>query len=61
MSTYGNGSNVRRVSSAVVLALAIIACPAIAQKADRPAVKVGDEWQFMHYTVVPVQKPNVSS
>ena len=60
MSTHGCGSVVRRVSSAVVLALAIIASPAIAQKADRPAVKVGDEWQFMQYTVVPVQKPNVA-
>ncbi len=59
MSTYRCGSAVSRVSSAVVLALAIIASPAVAQKADRPAVKVGDEWQFMQYTVVPVQKPNL--
>jgi len=40
--------------------LAIVASPAVAQKADRPAVKVGDEWQFMQYTVVPIQKPNVA-
>ena len=60
MSTHGCGSVVSRVSSAVVLALAIIASPAIAQKADRPTVKVGDEWQFMQYTVVPVQRPNVA-
>ena len=60
MSTEQCGSVVRRVSAAVVLALAIIASPAVAQKADRPTVKVGDEWQFMLYNVVPVQKPNVA-
>ena len=59
MRTHECGSVVRQVSSAVVLALAIIASPALAQKAERPAVKVGDEWQFMHYTVVPIQKPNL--
>ena len=59
MSTHQYGSVVRQVSSAVVLALAIIASPAVAQKADRPTVKVGDEWQFMQYVVVPVQKPNL--
>lgn len=58
MSSHGCGSVVRRGSSAVVLALAIIASPAIAQKADRPAVKVGDEWQFIEYFGVPPAKPN---
>lgn len=56
MSTHGCGFAVRRASSAVVLALAIVACPAVAQKADRPAVKVGDEWQFAEYYVAPPQK-----
>ena len=51
MSTHGSGSVVRQVSSAVVLALAIIASPALAQSADRPAVKVGDEWQFAEYYI----------
>ena len=60
MSTHQYGSVVRQVSSAVVLALAMIASPAVAQKADRPAVKVGDEWQFIQYVVVPIQKPNVA-
>ena len=39
--------------------MALIASPAVAQKGDRPAVKVGDEWQFIEYYVVPIQKPNV--
>ena len=59
MSICKCGSAVRHVTSAVVLALAIIASPAVAQKADRPAVQVGDEWQFMNYIVVPIQKPNL--
>ena len=53
------GPVVRLVSSTVVLILAILASPALAQTADRPVVKVGDEWQFMQYTVTPVQKPNL--
>jgi hypothetical protein len=59
MRTNERGSVVRIVSSAVVLILAILTSPALAQKADRPEVKVGDEWQFMSYTVVPIQKPNL--
>jgi hypothetical protein len=59
MRTNESGSVVRYVVSAVILALAIVASPALAQKADRPNVKVGDEWQFMIYTVAPIQKPNV--
>jgi hypothetical protein len=60
MSTHGCSFVARQVSSAVVLALALIASPGIAQKADRPAVKVGDEWQFTQYMLVPVQKPNLT-
>ena len=58
MRTNERGSVVRLVSSAVVLILAIVASPALAQSADRPVVKVGDEWQFMRYTVTPIQNPN---
>ena len=59
MSTHGCGSVARQVSSAVVLALVLIASPAVAQKVDRPAVKVGDEWQFIQYSLVPIEKPNL--
>jgi hypothetical protein len=59
MKTNESGPVVRLVSSTVVLILAILASPALAQTADRPVVKVGDEWQFMQYTVTPVQKPNL--
>jgi hypothetical protein len=53
MRTSERGSVVRLVSSAVVLIFAILASPALAQKADRPEVKVGDEWQFMWRSPVP--------
>ena len=58
MRTAECGSVVRRVSAAVVLILAILASPALAQTADRPNVKVGDEWQFASYFGVPPAKPN---
>lgn len=61
MSTHQCGSIVRRVSSAIVLVLAILASPALAQKADRPAMKVGDAWQFAaYYTPPPPSKPNLN-
>ena len=59
MSTHGCGYVARQASLAVGLALTLIANPAVAQKVDRPAVKVGDEWQFIEYYVVPIQKPNL--
>ena len=59
MKTFERGSVVRLVSSTVVLIMAFLVAPALAQSADRPVVKVGDEWQFMQYSVVPIQKPNV--
>jgi hypothetical protein len=59
MKNNERGSVFRFVSSAVVLILAILASPALAQKADRPEVKVGDEWQFLSYIVSPIQKPNL--
>ncbi len=59
MRANERGSVVRYVASAVVLALAVLASPALAQTADRPAVKVGDEWHFMQYSLAPIQKPNL--
>lgn len=59
MSTHGCGHVARQASLAVGLALAFIASPALSQKADRPEVKVGDEWQFVTYLGVPPAKPNI--
>jgi hypothetical protein len=52
------GSVVRLVFSAVALSFASLANPVLAQTADRPAVKVGDEWQFVEYFGAPPSKPN---
>ena len=43
---------------AALLVLALLAGPAIAQKAEQPAVKVGDRWQFAAYYSAPSTKPN---
>jgi hypothetical protein len=45
-------------ASAIALAMAVFAGPAIAQKAERPEVNAGDQWQFAVYYSVPVAKPN---
>ncbi len=37
---------VRRLFSTAVVALAVVTGPALAQKADGPNVKVGDQWRF---------------
>ena len=60
MRTEERGSVVRFVFSVVTLSFAILANPALAQTADRPAVKVGDEWQFVEYFGVPPSKPTQS-
>ena len=44
--------------SVAVLALAVCAKPALAQTADLPSVKVGDQWQFAVYYSVPSAEPN---
>lgn len=46
MQSLNRGSVVRRLLSMAVLAFAVFAVPALAQKADRPNVKVGDRWRF---------------
>jgi hypothetical protein len=40
------------------LAFAALASPAIAQKADRPIVRVGDRWQFVEYYGIASTEPN---
>lgn len=49
---------VLRASSITALALALLADSAVAQTADVPGVKVGDQWQFVMYYTVPSTKPN---
>jgi hypothetical protein len=46
MQTIGQISTVRGLWSVAVLALAALGSPALAQKAERPGVKVGDRWLF---------------
>ena len=58
MSTHQRSSTVLRVSSTAILMLAVLAGPALAQKADRPAIKVGDRWHFVLYYTVPSTTPN---
>ena len=47
-----------RVFAASVLALALSAGAALAQHADRPDVKVGDQWRFVVYYGIPSTEPN---
>jgi len=51
-------SGARRVFSVAVLALALCAKSALAETADRPSVKVGDQWHFAEYYSVPSAVPN---
>ena len=58
MNAIRSNSVVPRVSSLAVLVLAVLTDPALAQKAEQPDVKVGDQWQFVMYYNVPSTKPN---
>lgn len=46
MQSLNCGFVAHRLLSMAVLALAVVTGPALAQKADRPNVKVGDQWRF---------------
>ena len=46
------------VASMVAAALTTFAGAAVAQKADLPNVKVGDQWQVVMYYTVPSTTPN---
>jgi len=58
MQLRKSGSAAPRVFSLLVVALALLADPALAQKAPQPEVKVGDQWQFAVYCTVPSTTPN---
>ena len=47
-----------RASPRVALVLTLLADSALAQTAERPGVKVGDQWQFVLYYAVPSTTPN---
>lgn len=51
-------SAVRRASSTIIFVLALFANSALAQKAEQPDVKVGDQWQFVVFYSVPSRNPN---
>lgn len=46
------------VCSTLLLALALLPGPALAQKADLPQVRAGDQWHFAVYYTVPSATPN---
>src|SRR5262245_41537865 len=48
----------RLAPSLAALTLMMHAASAYPQKADRPAIKVGDQWQFVVYYGTPSAKPN---
>lgn len=46
------------VSSSLLLVLALLPGSALAQRADLPSVRTGDEWHFAVYYTVPSATPN---
>ena len=49
-----------RILFCIGVGLALLVGPALAQKAERPEVKVGDRWQFVRYYSVASTKPNLT-
>jgi len=49
---------VARVCAMATLMVAMLADSALAQRADRPEIKVGDQWRFAVYYTVPSTTPN---
>ena len=49
-----------RIAVCVGVGSALLAGPALAQKAERPEVRVGDRWQFVRYYSVASKKPNLA-
>jgi len=58
VNPFQYGPVVSRIFSVSALALALLAGSALAQNADRPNVKVGDQWQFVMYYGIPSTEPN---
>ena len=58
MSSACGGFRVSLCPAIASLALAILAGPTMAQRADRPIVRVGDWWQFVEYYSVASTEPN---
>ena len=50
----------KRVFEAAFLGLTMLAGPAVAQRAERPDVNVGDQWDFVLYYGTPAARPNRS-
>jgi hypothetical protein len=49
-----------RIPFSIGLGLALLAGPALAQKTERPEVRVGDQWQFVRYYSVVSTTPNLT-
>jgi hypothetical protein len=48
------------IAICVGMGVALLAHPALAQRAERPVVEVGDRWQFVRYYSVASTTPNVT-
>ena len=49
-----------RIAICIGVGLALLAGPALAQRTERPEVKVGDRWQFVRYYSAASTKPNLT-
>lgn len=58
MGLRNRDAAVPRVSLIVVLSLFSLTGSALAQKADLPDIRVGDQWQFVEYYASPSTMPN---
>jgi hypothetical protein len=55
-----NNEGLMRIAICIGVGLALLAGPAVAQKTERPEVKVGDRWQFVRYYSVASTEPNLT-
>ena len=58
MVSFNGYSTARHVCVIGFATLVVFASPAVAQSADRPDVKVGDQWMFAVFYTVPSTTPN---
>ena len=55
-----NNEGLVRLRFCIAVGLALFAGPALAQKTERPEVKVGDRWQFARYFSIASTTPNLT-
>lgn len=55
-----NNEGLVRLRFCIAVGLSLFAGPALAQKTERPEVKVGDRWQFVRYFSIASTTPNLT-